>query len=35
MLAYSVTGKGDKGDKVTSFDPEAERVIMSPQLVGG
>jgi hypothetical protein len=36
FLAYSVKGKkGDKGEVIKQFDPEAERLIMSPPLVGG
>jgi len=35
-LAYAVKGKnGDKGEQVKSFDPEAERIILTPALVGG
>jgi hypothetical protein len=35
-LAYSVRGKkGEKGTVLREFDPDAERIIMSPQLVGG
>lgn len=34
--AYSVRGKaGEKGDVLTKFDPEAERIILAPRLVGG
>lgn len=36
FLAYRVHGKkGEKGDVIREFDPAAERIIMSPQLVGG
>ena len=35
-LAYTVRGeKGDKGDVIQEFDPTAERIIMSPRLIGG
>ena len=34
--AYRVTGKdGEKGELMTEFDPEAERVIFAPQMQGG
>lgn len=34
--AFQVTGKdGEKGEQMTAFDPNAERVIFVPQLVGG
>ena len=33
--AFKVTDKGGKGQRVTEFDPELERIIMVPQLVGG
>lgn len=35
-LAYKAVGeKGDKGEVLTSFDPEAGRIIMVPALKGG
>lgn len=35
-LAYKVTGeKGDKGEQMVTFDPDAGRVIFSPPLRGG
>jgi hypothetical protein len=35
-LAYKAVGeKGDKGEQLTAFDPEAGRIIMVPQMVGG
>ena len=34
-LAYSVNKKGDRGDVINTFDPNAERIIMHSQLVGG
>jgi len=33
--AFRVTEAGGRGARVTSFDPEAERYILAPQLVGG
>lgn len=34
-LAYSVNRKGDKGEVLREFDPEAEKMILAPQTVGG
>jgi len=35
-LAYEVKGKeGNKGDVIDEFNPEAERLIMAPRMVGG
>lgn len=34
-LAYKVKGDGTKGEVLREFDPEAEKIIMAPQLVGG
>jgi hypothetical protein len=33
--AWSVSRKGDQDRKITEFDPEAEKIIFSPALVGG
>jgi hypothetical protein len=33
--AWSVTRKGDKDQRITEFDPAAEKIIFSPALVGG
>lgn len=34
--AYRVDPKsGDKGEKITEFDPKAEKIIMIPQIAGG
>lgn len=34
--AFRVTGKnGEQGEQMRTFDPEAERIIFAPQLVGG
>ncbi len=33
--AYKVNRLGNKGEVVTSFDPEAEKLIMAPQVSGG
>lgn len=35
FLAYSVKKDGSKGEVIREFDKTAERIIMSPQLVGG
>lgn len=35
-LCYKVTGeKGDKGETVTEFNPNEERLIFSPAMAGG
>lgn len=35
-LAYEVKGKdGSKGEVIEEFDPEAERLILAPRVVGG
>jgi hypothetical protein len=35
-LAYKAEGKdGHKGEQLREFDPEAERIILVPQMVGG
>jgi len=33
--AYSVNRKGDKGEVLREFDPEAEKLILAPPTVGG
>lgn len=33
--AYSVNRKGDKGEVLREFDPEAEKMILAPPMVGG
>jgi hypothetical protein len=33
--AFSVTKKGDKGELMKKFDPDAEKIIMAPALQGG
>lgn len=33
--AYSVTRKGEKDKQIREFDPEAEKIILAPALVGG
>lgn len=33
--AFSVKKSGDKGSIVTKFDPEAEKIILIPPIVGG
>lgn len=35
FLAYSVKKGGEKGTILTEFDPEAEKIIMSPPMAGG
>lgn len=35
FLAYSVRSDGEKGEVMRKFDKRAERIVMSPQLVGG
>lgn len=32
---FAVKVKGDKGDKVKEFNPDLERLLVVPQLVGG
>lgn len=34
-LAFKVNDKGDKGEQVKEFDPNHERYIFAPQMVGG
>lgn len=34
-FAYTVSKEGTKGEQVKKFDPLLERIILSPQLVGG
>ena len=34
-LAFHVNKKGDKGEQMTEFDPDAERMIMVPPMQGG
>ncbi len=34
-LAYSVNKKGDQGVVLSDFDPNAERIIMHSQMIGG
>lgn len=34
-LAYTVNKDGSPGEVINKFDPKAEKIIMSPQLVGG
>jgi metallophosphoesterase superfamily enzyme len=35
LQAWSVTRKGDKDQRITEFDPSAEKIIFAPALVGG
>lgn len=34
-LAYKVDDEGGKGEQVRAFNPQAGRLILTPQLVGG
>jgi hypothetical protein len=34
-LAYKVDRKGEKGEVIRDFDPEAEKMILAPPTVGG
>lgn len=34
-LAYKTRSDGTKGELLRNFDPDAERILMTPQLVGG
>lgn len=34
-IAYRVSSGGDKGEVMTEFDPRAEKIIMTPPVVGG
>lgn len=34
-LAFAVNKDGSKGDHIREFDPDAEKIILSPPLVGG
>jgi hypothetical protein len=34
-LAYSVKEKGAKGEVIHEFDPDAEKIILAPQMRGG
>lgn len=35
FAAFAVKKNGDQGERVRVFDPEAERIILVPQLRGG
>lgn len=36
FMAYKAEGKeGKKGEVIHNFDPDAERIIMAPRMVGG
>lgn len=34
-IAYTVKGKGEKGEIMNKFDPNAERIVMVPPAVQG
>lgn len=33
--AYAVDRKGEKGEVITKFDPDVEKIILAPPTVGG
>jgi hypothetical protein len=35
LQAFSVRRNGDKGERITEFDPDAEKIIFASALVGG
>ncbi len=35
FLAFSVKRSGDKGEQITTFDPDAEKIILAPPMRGG
>jgi hypothetical protein len=35
FLAYKVDRKGEKGEVIRRFDPDAEAIILAPPMVGG
>ena len=35
MLTYKVDSRGNRGELIREFDPTAERIIATPQTVGG
>lgn len=35
MQAYSVKRNGEPGQRIREFDPEAEKIIFQPAMVGG
>jgi hypothetical protein len=34
-IAFTVDKKGDKGEIIREFDPELEKIIMTPPIAGG
>lgn len=34
-LAFKLIGDGTKGEQITTFDPAAEHIILSPAMQGG
>lgn len=34
-MAYRVNKRGGEGEVITAFDPNAERIILRPQMIGG
>jgi hypothetical protein len=35
FLAFSVRRNGERGEQINEFDPEAEKIILAPQIRGG
>jgi hypothetical protein len=35
FAAFQVKTKGEKGERMRDFDPEAEKIILVPQIAGG
>lgn len=35
FLAFAVDRRGNKGEQITEFDPDAEKIILAPQIRGG
>lgn len=34
-LAYKVKDKGEQGEQISEFDPDAEKIIIAPRMKGG
>lgn len=34
-MAYKTTASGERGEVITSFDPDAQRIVFTPPMVGG
>lgn len=35
FLAFAVTGDGSKGEQITEFDADAQKIILAPPMAGG